>query len=262
MNSKLPKTGTDWIEASRLRKLSESFIRESEEFVAWHYISIYQKLSESFIREFSAKVDWRWISAFQKLSEDFIREFKDKVDWKQISKYQRLSESFIREFENEVHWVNIFIYQKLSKEFIEEFKLKLRPDNWIGEFDIAFADDNWHYKSTEYKQQKIDETGLYEIKDGYVYAYKKVRSDFWSLYNFQLQYLPGTIVEDFHYDPNCSEENSFGISLWTKEKALEYCSKGKLVYCRAKIEDVYALVHEGNKLRCSKIEVLSEINDE
>jgi hypothetical protein len=36
-------------------------------------------------------------------------------------------------------------------------------------------------------------------------------------------------------------------------------SRGKLIYCRAKIEDVYALVHEGNKLRCSKIEVLKEV---
>jgi len=258
-----------WDSCSRQQILSEGFIRKFQDFVNWSFISEYQKLSEDFIREFKDRVDWYFISFSQKLSESFIHEFQNKVDWDLISAYQKLSEDFISDFRDKVCWEYISKYQKLSEDFIREFKDKVNwyyisnfqklSEAFIQEFNIEILYDNWNYKTLDYKQSKIEDTGLYEIQNGYIYAYKTVRSDYWSVYNFQLQYLPGTIVEDFHYDPNCSHENSFGISLWTREKALNYNATGKLIYCRAKIEDIHALVHEGNKLRCSKIEVLNEL---
>ncbi|GIX80294.1 uncharacterized protein CDAR_394051 [Caerostris darwini] len=93
--------------------LSEAFIREFQDKVAWVNIPGNQKLSVDFIREFQDKVDWKEISEYQELSEDFIREFQDKVDWGNISgkRYQKLSEDFIREFQDKVVGV---IYQEIK----------------------------------------------------------------------------------------------------------------------------------------------------
>lgn len=38
-----------------------------------------KKLSESFIREFQDKVDWKLISKYQKFNNDFIREFQYSI---------------------------------------------------------------------------------------------------------------------------------------------------------------------------------------
>ena len=120
----------EWVNISKYRFLSESFIREFSDKVDWGWISEYQKLSESFIREFSNKLDWWSISTYQKLSENFIREYQDKVYWSNISYNQKLTENFIREFKNKVDWYLISEYQTLSPEFKKEFKHK-----W--DFDIV-----------------------------------------------------------------------------------------------------------------------------
>jgi muramidase (phage lysozyme) len=229
----------EWISA--FQKLSEGFIREFKDKVSWIWISQCQKLSEDFIREFKDKVDWEWISAFQKLSEGFIREFIDKVSWRCISKYQKLSESFIREFKDEVNWGHISAYQKLSEGFIREFKLKIDPDNWL-------------YKNKEFKLKKRKETGLYEFLDAdHILAYKGIRSDRYSSFNFQYQYL-----KEGTYECHCdctSSENSFGLSAWTEEKARGHC--GELVIkVKINVADIGRIVHNGGKLRCSKFTVI------
>jgi hypothetical protein len=38
-----------------------------------------QNLSEDFIREFQDRVAWILISSYQRLSENFIEEFQDKI---------------------------------------------------------------------------------------------------------------------------------------------------------------------------------------
>ena len=205
------------------------------------YASKYQKLSENFIIEFQDKVDWDWIPKYQKLSEDFIREFQDKIYWTYISKYQKLSENFIREFQDKVDWDCISEYQKLSYEFIEEFKLNIDENNWL-------------YKSTEFKKQQIVDCGLYECHEDYFIAYKSIRSDRYSHFNFQYQYLPNQTYE-CHCDCT-SEENSFGLSVWTEKEAKNYNSRGLIVKVKVKYENVGRLVHNSNKIRCSKIEIL------
>src|SRR5574344_1881028 len=173
--------------------------------VNWVCISIYQKLSEDFIREFQDKVYWNWISQSQKLSENFIREFQNEVYWFNISIYQKLSEDFIREFQNKVYWFNISRYQKLSEDFLKEFNLKIDEDNWL-------------YKSTEFKKEQVIKCGLYDCYDDYFIAYKAIRSDRYSHYNFQYQYLKNGIYE-CHCD--CTDnENSFGLSVWTEKEAI------------------------------------------
>ena len=231
----------DWEYISAYQKLSEDFIREFQDEVNWYEISKNQKLSEDFIREFQDKVDWNWISLNQKLSEDFIKEFQDKVDWSYISTYQNLSEDFIREFQDKVDWNCISKYQKLSEDFIKEFNLKIDEDNWL-------------YKTTEFKKEQVIKCGLYECHDDYFIAYKAIRNDRYSHFNFQYQYLKNGIYE-CHCD--CTDnENSFGLSVWTEDGARKYNNRGLIVKVKVKYEDVGRLVHDSNKVRCFKIEIL------
>ena len=210
----------------------------------WEDISSCQKLSESFIREFQDKVDWDWISSYQKLSESFIREFKDKVSWCWISMCQKLSEPFIREFQDKINWCQISEYQKLSNEFIEEFKDRL---------GINEIKDSWHYKTTDEKKQAVMDTGLYECYDTYFIAYKGIRSDRYSKFNFQYKYEKGGIYESWC---DCSnDENSFGLSVWDKPNARKY-SRELVVRVKVNYEDVGRVVHDGGKIRCFKIEIL------
>jgi len=56
-------------------------------------------------------------------------------------------------------------------------------------------------------------------------------------------------------------EDSFGLSAWTLEKARGHCGElGKVFKVRIAVEDVAALVHEGKKLRCTRLTVLEEMS--
>ena len=210
----------------------------------WMAVSRHRGLSEDFIREFADKVDWYIVSRYQYLSEDFIREFKDRVDWACISVYQHLSEDFIREFVAEVYWDLISKYQQLSKDFIAEFKDKLSEE---------FIADSWHYKSVEEKKKAVMDTGLYECHEDYFIAYKGIRADRYSKFNFLYQYLKGHTYETWC---DCSEEeNSYGFSAWTQYDAMEYCDE-LVVRVKVRYEDVGRVVHDGGKIRCFKMEIL------
>jgi hypothetical protein len=240
----------DWLCISIYQKLSEEFIIEFKDKVNWYNLSTNQKLSEEFIREFKDKdkVYWRRISSSQKLSEEFIREFKDKVDWECISKYQKLSEDFIREFQDKFSffyfWKNISKYQKLSKEFMKEFNIEEPQDSFM-------------YKDKEWKRNYVLKNTNYEIIDDKIIAYKSCKSDGYSKYNFQYHYEVGKEYE-CHADFNCKNENSFGLSAWIKEGALEYCSE-KLFKVSIDLEDLACIVHNEKKIRATKIKILEEI---
>ena len=257
----------DWMSVSAHKFLTEDFIREFADEVKWGYISAKQHLSEEFIREFADEVDWVGISLCQRLSEDFIREFKDKVGWYCVSKYQRLSEDFIREFKDWVYWDAISYYQRLSEDFIREFKDKVDWDkisthqhlseDFIEEFkdrlNMYYLADSWLYKSTEEKKKAVMDTGLYECHKDYFIAYKGVRRNRYSMFNFQYQYLKGKTYETWC---DCSaDENSFGFSAWTKTGARSYCNE-LVVRVKIRYEDVGRVVHDGGKIRCFKLEVL------
>ena len=187
---------------------------------------------------------WGYISACQHLSDDFIREFKYRVNWDWISKYHHLSEDFIREFADKVDWHYISCYQHLSKEFIEEFKDRLI---------MCHVDKSWHYKSVEEKKKAVMDTGLYECHEDYFIAYKGIRADRYSTYNFQYQYLKGHTYETWC---DCSDnENSYGFSAWTEKEARDYCNE-LVVRVKVRYEDVGRVVHDGGKIRCFKMEIL------
>ena len=234
----------NWSYILLYQKISEDFIRNLADILNWVDISAYQKLSESFIREFADKVDWWYISRNQNLSENFIREFSDKIDWDMISMCQVLSEDFIREFADKVNWFNISKYQKLSQSFIDEFKDSL---------DIRKIEDNWIYNDKEFLKQAVIDTGLYECHEDYFIGYKGIRSDRYSNFNFQYQYMTGETYEAWC---DCSNaENSFGLGVWTEKKARDYCNQ-LVVKVKVNYEDVGRVVHDGGKIRCKKITIL------
>jgi phosphoribosylanthranilate isomerase len=248
------KDEVNWYYISRHQKLSENFIKKFKDRVHWNRISEYQKLSENFIRESKDKVSWYCIPVYQKLSEDFIKEFKDRVDWHYISKYQELSENFIREFKDEVNWYNISAYQNLSKNFRKEFNLKIL--DWI--IISPHQKRSWLLTSIKEKLKYIKENTNYEIiDDKYIIAYKSVRDDYYSVYNFQYKYDIGKTYRS-HCDCNLTDENSFGLSAWTKERAYKYYSKGKILKVQIPISKVGAIVHNNNKIRCFELKVLEE----
>ena len=253
----------DWWDISRCQKLSESFIEKHADRVCWYYICSYQKLSEKFIERHADKMSWCCISSYQKLSEKFIERHADKVNWYSISVFQKLSESFIERHADKMDWLDISEKQKLSEAFIEKHFDKVRwsniqryqklSENFREKHNIKTPRDNWLYKSTVFKKKAVQSTGLYECHKDYFIAYKGIRSDRYSKYNFQYKYEKGGVYEstaDF-----TAEENSFGLSAWTEDKARDYCDE---LVVRVKIyyKDVARVVHDGGKIRATRIEVL------
>ena len=159
-----------------------------------------------------------------------------------ISRYQKLSENFIREHKDMFRLDLIGRYQKLSESFIEENNLQ------------NLVKDNWRYKDTEFKKEQVKNTGLYECYDDYFIAYKSVRADRYSVFNFQCKYEKGGIYTS-HADYT-DNENSFGLSVWNKEGAKNYHNKGIIIRVKIFYKDVARVVHDGGKVRCCKLEVL------
>ena len=209
-----------WSDVSAFYKLSEAFIKKHKTLLNWHSISMYQHLSETFIEKYKDFVNWDLISKFQQLSEPFIEKYKDLVNWKFISKYQKLSETFI-----ETHW----------------------------NLNISLMNGNWLNKDTEFKKKAVIDTGLYECHEDYFIAYKGIRANRYSAFNFQYRYLPGNTYTCFA--DGSKDENSFGLSVWDKANARDYCPE-LIIKCKVFYEDVARVVHDGGKIRCSKITIL------
>ena len=172
-----------------------------------------------------------------------VEEFENKVNWGCISVYQKLSEPFIREYEGRVNWEYISKYQKLSEPFIKEYKDKLNIDK----------ENNTLYWTFEQKLNLIKKYPQYKIDGDSIIAYKGIRSDRYSTFNFQYKYEKGGVYES-HCDCNMKEGNSFGFSAWTEEEAREYCNQN-IIKVHININDIGAIVHDGGKIRCWKFEV-------
>ena len=282
----------NWDNVSKYQTLSEEFIEKHQDKLWWSYICSSQILSEPFMEKFQDKIDWNCVSSFQKLSEEFIAKFKDKVNWKAISIYQKLSEEFILEHKGKLNLRLIFKFQKLSEKFSEkhykfhlktvltyqklsqDFLMKLikkinhsalnklltyqkLPMSFIKEHNFSIdKKDSWLYKNKEFKKEEVIKTGKYECHDDYFIAYKAIRNDRYSIFNFQYQYLPGGT-----YESTCdctNEDYSFGLNVGTYDYAVNYLglSKGIIVKCKVYYEDLGRIVFYGSMVRCFKITVL------
>ena len=174
------------------------------------------------------------------MSENFIDKYTDKIDWYLISKYQKLSEDFIDKHTDKVGRYSISRYQVISPEFADKHNIKIN--------------NNSQRTAAEWKKM-IEKTGLYEYHENYFYAYKNIRSDRYSHFNFQYRYLPGETYECFSDYSN--DENSFGLSAWTEKEAHNYNGHGMVVKLKVNYTDVTAIVHDSNKIRCKRITVLN-----
>ena len=251
---RIPNAGV-WVLISWGQKLSEAFIERHKDDLDWCSICMYQKLSEDFIRKYSDRIIWQGLFTCQKLSLDFLDKYFSGASWlpfdtictAEICKYQELSESFIERHADKVNWSVVGEYQKLSPAFREKH-------------NIAMPNDNWLYKSTAFKKKAVQKTGLYECYDDYFIAYKGIRRDRYSLYNFQYKYENGGVYESTA--DHTRSEGSFGLSAWTEEEAASYTrsvagyAQGIVVRVKIYYKDVARVVQEGGKIRATKIEVL------
>lgn len=165
-----------------------------------------------------------------------------------VAIYQKLPEEFIEENKYSLTLKNVCQYQKLSKKFIKKYSDML---------DLSLIKDNWIYKSAKEKKCLMIETNKYDCYDDYFIAYKAIRPDRYSLYNFQYKYEKGGVYESWC---DCSSnESSFGLSVGTETFAKDYGNsalKHIIVRCKVKYEDIGRIVHNGEKVRCLKIEIL------
>ena len=221
------------------KKIKEEFGYDFTK-MSWKEISIHKGLCETFIEKYTNKINWYYISIYQKLSENFIEKHADKIDWGYISIYQKLSEDFINEHAGKVNWPYISRYQVITPEFADKHNIKINNNS------LRPADE-W--------KKMIEKTGLYECHEDYFYAYKNIRSDRYSHFNFQYQYLPEETYDCF--SDYSDDENSFGLSAWTETKAYDYSGNGMVVKLKINYADVTAIVHDSNKLRCKRITVLN-----
>jgi len=118
---------------------------------------------------------------------------------------------------------------------------------------MEFISDNWTYKDTSFKKEQVVKTGLYECYDDYFIAYKGIRNDRYSDFNFQYQYLPGNTYSS--WADSSLDENSFGLSVWTKQEAKKYCTQ-LVIKVKVMYSDVARVVHNEGKIRCFKLTVL------
>jgi hypothetical protein len=258
------KDNLNWHAISIKQKLSENFIEKFKDMVDWECICTYQYLSEKFITKFKRKVSWYEISRYQKLSEAFIAKFRNKVAWNILCRNQKLSEKFIKRFRYRVCWDNISVYQILSEKFITKYSHKLDrslieryqklSEDFIKTNVLHYAYETWRYQSTEYKKARLIDTKLYECHEDYFIAYKGIRSDRYSDFNFQYKYEIGQIYET-HADYS-KNENSFGFSCWTEQMAKQYCDE-LIIKVKVRYEDIARVVYDGGKIRCCKFEVLT-----
>ena len=269
----------------KYQKLTQTFITQhwnGMDDSCKHACCRYQKLTKTFIKQHWNEMNDACKHACcieQKLSGAFIAKHWDEMNYDikyACYKYQKLSGTFITKHWNELNdncKHACFEYQKLSETFIEQHwnemnnyckhaccKYQKLSETFITKNNLKIDNDNWLYWTTERKMQYIKENTKYEITDNsYLIAYKSVRNNYYSVYNFQYQYEIGKTYES---RCDCTDnENSFGLSAWTKENAFKYYSKGKLLQVKINIKDIGYIVQSNSKIRCTKLTVVGEVNE-
>ena len=159
-----------------------------------------------------------------------------------------IRENLIIKHKYKVNWYCISRNQVLSEKFRENHNVKITETCWL-------------YKDKAFKLKYLKKHTNYEIvEDNYILAYKTVRSDYHSVFApGRYEYKIGQTYES-NCDYNVNNDNSFGLAAWTKEKALEYHSEGKLLLVKIFIEDIGAIVQNDQKIRCRKLTIVEEVS--
>lgn len=210
----------------------------------------------------------------QTLSEEYIEDNLELIQRRSLKlelvRYQKLSESFIKKHEtyfSSTLLIGMLIsHQLLSKEYITYLINKYNP-KVCDDFDIidinieTDLDPYWQYKSADERLEIIKKSGLYEIEGDYVLAYKSIRKNGYSKFNFQYKYEVGLYYTS-KADYNTLNNASYGFSSWTLKYVLEnyyYSSSNKIVKVKIHKSELAALVHNDNKIRSTAFYVIKEI---
>jgi hypothetical protein len=251
--------------AIRNGTVNERFIRDNVielDKEDWNVIFRYQKVSEKFIRDFYTECDFERIVVFQNLNEDFIKEIWNVIVHKGlcsvVTLYHQLSKEFLMDKFQDLYWPWVIKYQKAFREISSGFLKDNFLDHYLDHPDSRCKKGNWLNASTEFKLKYIQNNTDYDIfHDKYIIAYKSVRADGYSIFNFHYKY-----EVDGVYESNCNCDldavDGHGLSAWSRKGALNYHGLGKLFKVKINIEDIGAIVGKG-KIRCFKLEVLSEV---
>jgi hypothetical protein len=73
-----------------------------------------------------------------------------------------------------------------------------------------------------------------------------------------MRYVVGGVYEA-RCDHDLLEEDSFGLSGWTLEKAKSHVPDGELYRVKIYLDDIGAMVHDGKKIRCKRQEFLERV---
>lgn len=229
---------------------------------------IYQNLSNDFI--ISNKISKL---NFQNIPEQLIDA--DSLDIHYMVKHQKLSHATQEKLIKDKHWQWVIMYQKLSDDLIlyllessassRKFIFRYQKVNESLKQEYQACTFSWLDHEKPLKLDLIKESGLYEIvNDEYIIAYKTTDIGCRSIFNKRYRYEPGRTYECGNCDCWLTNENSFGLSAWTREEAIKYGaynnlgnSNTRLFKLRIDIDDVGVLLNSG-KIRCFKQTVLEE----
>jgi hypothetical protein len=274
-----------------MKKIKESLKREVQEI--YRFISLRINLPNDMVIDFSNS-DWEnqfnkivnlvggaWIAQHCTLSKAFIDRYQDYFEWNDILIWQKLHKSFIKKYNDKInrYYYSLTTYQKRDEKFIIEYLLLNKLPNFPGslpnvlqnflkyqkvskkfieKYKLTIPETNWLYKTPKFIESYIKNNTGYEIyKDTggkFIIAYKGILSDRYSVYTYQYRYLQYHTYTS-HCDCNIDNENGFGLSAWTEEKAKDYCSD-LVIRVKIYIKDIGCFVHGNNKIRCRKFTVL------
>lgn len=270
-----------------INKLEDLGVHDSNE-VDWRNLPFKEILSEGFMRKYLSNLYLSDLFASQRLSEDFIEEHTEgciplsilhkqklsteflernyngfwDVDLEEILTHQILNEAFLEKHLEDLNPICVTVYQVLSEQFIYR-NIDRLPADLVGEYQCVSEEcckklnlkhdyDNWMYKNSEFKKERILETNDFECHEDYFIAYKGVREDRYSKRNFLYQYLPNETYT-CHADHTRSED-SFGLYVGTEEMAKRYAKK--VIKVKINYDDL-ARVTFMHGIRCKKLTVLN-----
>lgn len=225
----------------------------------------YDKVFRCYIRE---------LLISQTLSEEYIEDnlalIKSHILILELVRYQKLSESFIKKhetyFSSTIIMGMLISYQLLSKEYITYLINKYNP-KVCDDFDFidinieTDLDPYWQYKSADERLEIIKKSGLYEIEGDYVLAYKSIRKNGYSKFNFQYKYEVGLYYTS-KADYNTLNNASYGFSSWTLKHVLtKYYNwhENKIIKIKIHKSEIAALVHNDTKIRSTALYAIKEI---
>lgn len=247
------KKDINWYKVSENIVMSEKFIEKYEDVVHWYNVAIYQNMSEKFIEKYYDILPKFVTICFNELSLDFIKAHNLLND-EDVYTFHKIPEEFIVENFNKLEnntLKAIFKYQKIS----DELKKRITEERNIP----APSFKNWLYASTEFKKKEIEKLEMYDCYDDYFIAYKAIRKNRHSIATLKYKYEKGKTYESWC---DCTPtENSFGLNVGVKFFAEMYGNmtddEFKIIKCKVKYEDVGRIVHDGEKIRCFKFEVIN-----